>query len=58
MAAGNTPDIQYYLKETTNQILVSGSSAINAQLNAIKDPTTVANNNFTAKISSLGENTL
>ena len=56
MAAGNTPDIQYYLKETTNQILVSGSSPINNQLNAIKDPTTVANNNFTAKISSLGEN--
>ena len=56
MAVGSTPDIQYYLKETTNQILVSGSSPINDQLNAIKDPTTVANNNFTSKISSLGTN--
>ena len=56
MAVGSTPDIQYYLKETTNQILVSGSSPINDQLNAIKDPITVANNNFTSKISSLGTN--
>jgi hypothetical protein len=50
------PDIQYYLKETTNQILVSGSSPINTQLNAIKDPTTVINNNYTSKLTSLGTN--
>ena len=56
MAAIPPPQIQYYLKETTNQILVSGSSPINTQLNAIKDPTTVFNGNYTSKISSLGEN--
>lgn len=56
MAAVPTPDIQYYLKETTNQILVSGSSPINDQLNAIKDPVTVANSNYTTKISALGDN--
>ena len=54
--AGETTDIQYYLKETTNQILVSGSSPINVQLNAIKDPTTVVSNNYTSKITSLGTN--
>jgi hypothetical protein len=51
-----TPDIQYYFKETTNQILVSGSSPINTQLESIKDPTTVFDQNYTAKISSLGAN--
>ena len=56
MAAAPTPDIQYYLKETTNQILVSGSSPINTQLNAVKDPTVIYNSNLTSKISSLGSN--
>lgn len=59
MAVATTPDIRYYLKETTNQILVSGSSNnldMNFKLNAIKDPVTVANNNYTSKISSLGTN--
>ena len=59
MAAVPQPDIQYYLKETTNQILVSGSSNatdMNIKLNAIKDPVTVANNNYTTKISALGDN--
>jgi len=59
MAVAPTPDIRYYLKETTNQILVSGSSNnldMNLKLNSIKDPTTVANNNYTSKISSLGTN--
>ena len=56
MAVAPTPDIQYYLKETTNQILVSGSSPINTQLNAIKNPTPIFNSNLTSKISSLGTN--
>jgi len=59
MAAVPQPDIQYYLKETTNQILVSGSSNatdMNIKLNAIKDPVTVANSNYTTKISALGDN--
>ena len=56
MAVAPTPDIQYYLKETTNQILVSGSSPINAQLNAVKNPTPIFNSNLTSKISSLGAN--
>ena len=50
MAVAPTPDIQYYLKETTNQILVSGSSPINAQLNAVKNPTPIFNSNLTSKI--------
>ena len=59
MAVAPTPDIRYYLKETTNQILVSGSSNnldMNLKLNSIKDPTTVANSNYNSKISALGEN--
>lgn len=56
MAVAPIPDIQYYLKETTNQILVSGSSPINAQLNAVKNPTPIFNSNLTSKISSLGAN--
>ena len=57
MAVTGTPDIRYFLKETTNQILVSGSSNnldMNFKLNAIKDPVTVADNNYTSKILSLG----
>ena len=53
------PDIQYYLKETTNQILVSGSdtsSGMNIKLTAVKDPTVIFNSNLTSKISSLGAN--
>ena len=59
MAVAPTPDIRYYLKETTNQILVSGSSNnldMNLKLNTIKDPVTVANSNYNSKISALGEN--
>jgi len=52
------PDqIRYYLKETTNQILVSGSSTVagmNALLTSSKDPNTAFDANTTAKISSLG----
>jgi hypothetical protein len=49
--------IRYYLKETTNQILVSGSAdagEMNALLTSSKDPNTVFDANTTAKISSLG----
>ena len=52
--------IKYYFKETTNQILVSGSSTkdgMNALLTSSKSPNTIFNNNLTAKISSLGVNT-
>lgn len=52
------PDqIRYYLKETTNQILVSGSSTVagmNALLTSSKDPNTAFDANTTAKISALG----
>ena len=52
------PDqVRYYLKETTNQILVSGSSTVagmNALLTSSKDPNTAFDANTTAKISSLG----
>jgi hypothetical protein len=52
------PDqIRYYLKETTNQILVSGSSTVagmNALLTSSKDPNTAFDPNTTAKISALG----
>ncbi len=59
MAVAPTPEIRYFLKETTNQILVSGSSNnldMNLKLNSIKDPTTVANSNYNSKISALGGN--
>jgi hypothetical protein len=57
--------IQYYYKEDTNQILVSGSatasdpltvSKMNTLLNASKSPTTTFDSEFTSKISSLGTN--
>ena len=49
--------IRYYLKETTNQILVSGSAdagEMNALLTSSKNPNTAFDANTTAKISSLG----
>jgi hypothetical protein len=49
--------IRYYLKETTNQILVSGSSTVagmNALLTSSKDPNTAFDANTTAKIVALG----
>jgi hypothetical protein len=49
--------IRYYLKETTNQILVSGSAdsiEMNVLITANKDPNTVFDANTTAKISALG----
>ncbi len=52
--------IKYYFKESTNQILVSGSSTkdgMNALLTSSKNPIAVSNNNLTAKISSLGVDT-
>ena len=52
------PDqIRYYFKETTNQILVSGSSTVagmNALLTSSKDSNTAFDPNTTAKISALG----
>ena len=57
--------IQYYYKEDTNQILVSGSatasdpltvSKMNTLLNASKNPETTFDSEFTSKISSLGAN--
>jgi hypothetical protein len=57
--------IQYYYKEDTNQILVSGSATVsdpltvdkmNTLLNASKNPETTFDSNFTSKISSLGTN--
>ena len=52
--------IQYYLKEETNTILVSGSSTrdgMNALLTSSKNAEAVFDPNLTAKISSLGMNT-
>ena len=57
--------IQYYYKEDTNQILVSGSATVsdpltvdkmNTLLNASKNPETTFDSEFTSKISSLGTN--
>jgi hypothetical protein len=57
--------IQYYYKEDTNQILVSGSATasdpltvdkMNTLLNASKNPETTFDSEFTSKISSLGAN--
>ena len=57
--------IQYYYKEDTNQILVSGSATVsdpltvdkmNTLLNASKNPETTFDSEFTSKISSLGAN--
>jgi len=54
--------IKYYFKETTNQILVSGSSTVadmNVLLNSTKDGNTLltgpATANNTVRLSSLGE---
>ncbi len=52
--------IQYYLKEETNTILVSGSNTrdgMNALLTSSKNAEAVFDPNLTAKISSLGMNT-
>ena len=52
--------IQYYLKEETNTILVSGSSTrggMNALLTSSKNAEAVVDPNLTSKISSLGMNT-
>ena len=53
-------NIQYYLNEEKNMILVSGSSTkagMNALLTSSKDPNATFDPNLTAKISSLGMNT-
>ncbi len=53
-------NIQYYLNEEKNMILVSGSSTkagMNALLTSSKDPSATFDPNLTAKISSLGMNT-
>ena len=52
-------NIKYYYKETTNQILVSGSdskSGMNALLESIKSSTPIIDANYTSKISSMGVN--
>ena len=52
-------NIKYYYKETTNQILVSGSdskSGMNALLESIKSATPIIDANYTSKISSIGVN--
>ena len=52
------PDkIQYYFKEDTNQILVSGSDTVantNAFIIADKDPNPSFNSNLTSKIANYG----
>lgn len=53
-------NIQYYLNEEKNTILVSGSSTkagMNALLTSSKDPSATFDPNLTSKISSLGMNT-
>ena len=53
-------DVQYYLSEDKNQILVSGSSTkdgMNALLTSSKLPSPEFDPNLTAKISALGMNT-
>ena len=52
-------NIKYYYKETTNQILVSGSdskSGMNSLLESIKNASPIIDANYTSKISSLGAN--
>ena len=53
-------EIKYYLNEQNNMILVSGSSTkagMNALLTSSKNPNTIFDQNYTAKISALGMNT-
>lgn len=50
--------IEYYFKETTNQVLVSGSSTTSGMNTLLTSPknSPIVNSNTTAKISSLGAN--
>ena len=51
-------EIKYYFKETTNQVLVSGSSTTSGMNTLLTSPknSPIVNSNTTAKISSLGAN--
>jgi len=48
-------EIKYYFKETTNQVLVSGSSTTSGMNTLLTSPknSPIVNSNTTAKISSL-----
>lgn len=59
MPEAPVPNIKYYFKEDTNQILVSGSDnkvGMNVLLNSTKLPTPPVGGVFLSKISSLGMN--
>ena len=53
MADQQNPQIKYYFKEDTNQILVSGSDTVantNALITSSKNPITVAPSDYNTKI--------
>jgi len=60
MAAQTTPRIQYYFKEDTNQILVSGSDTVaktNALITSSKNPITQGSTFYNSKIVNYGTDT-
>jgi len=60
MADQQTPQIRYYFKEDTNQILVSGSDTVaktNAMITSSKNPITVAPSFYNTKIVNFGVDT-
>lgn len=60
MADQQTPQIKYYFKEDTNQILVSGSDTVaktNAMITSSKNPITVAPSVYNTKIVNFGVDT-
>ena len=59
MAVAQDPNIKYYFKEDTNQIVVSGSSnkvTMNSLINAPKLPTPPVGGTLLSKVSALGLN--
>ena len=60
MADQTTPKIQYYFKEDTNQILVSGSDSVvntNALITSSKNPITQGSTFYNSKIVNFGTDT-
>jgi hypothetical protein len=60
MADQQTPQIKYYFKEDTNQILVSGSDTVaktNAMITSSKNPITFAPSVYNTKIVNFGVDT-
>ena len=60
MADQQNPQIKYYFKEDTNQILVSGSDNVantNALITSSKNPITIAPSFYNTKIVNFGVDT-